>query len=232
MADTSTPRRRPYAPNPESVQAPVVPAVPAVPAVPEPEELFDPDAEAEHVMKTQDGTSPAEPGPVPVEPAKTAQDLINERMATALELLAKNADAGPIKQIPVGKAIIRTSFNPTGSKLRPRLTRSTRMNGFKLQEQTLHNESIRMFNALPAGKYNHGRWVVICLDNREGTAVDLYVQNKSMADRMQNKADARDLRHLLAKILVEAGVPALEGLDEYGRDSRIVAEVEAAAAAS
>jgi hypothetical protein len=163
------------------------------------EELFDPVDEMERTMQAT-GEAPDEPDPAPA-----SQDAINERLTKALEILAENSAGGPIKQIPIGRAKVSTPWNPTGERLRPRLKRVTRMNGFKLQEFTLNNRTIRMFNLLKAGKYNGGKWVVIDQDDREGSSINLYVPNKSVADRLETKAKAKDIEALLEIILTEQG---------------------------
>ena len=166
------------------------------------EELFDPVADLQRQVdaSTREGSdTPA----APVAPAVESQ--LNSRLVEAIEKLADAQTTGPIKQIPISKAIIRTPWNPSGSRLRPKLSRHTFMNGFRMHEQTMKNDAIRLFNQLKPGKYNKGRWVVIAADEQEGTTINLYVQNKSFADRIQLKSDARNLVELLTKIVQEQG---------------------------
>lgn len=186
------------------------------------EELFDPVMAQQAEIDRQEGTREAPAAP------QTSQDEINAKLSQVLEKLADNVDRGPVKQVPLAKAIVRTPWNPTGSRLRPRLQRVTRMNGYRLTETKLTNNAIRMFNQLKGGKYNGGRWVVIDSTDPSGVggAIDLYVQNKSFADRIQLKADARNIDELLWKIIKEQGdEPNLEG--ELTTQVKTVAQLRA-----
>jgi len=191
----------------------------------QPEEMFDPTMAAQAEVDRQEGAASEAPAPT----SQSTQDQVNAKLTAVLERLTEQADRGAVKQIPLAKAKIRTPWNPTGDRMRPKLQRITRMNGFRLTETKLTNNAIRLFNQLRAGKYNQGRWVVMeSTDPAAGNsgAVDLYVQNKSFADRIQLKGDAPTIDVLLWKIVKEQGdEPNIEG--ELSMQAKSVAQLRA-----
>lgn len=179
-----------------------VPPENSIPNDPE-EELFDPVEDLEAQMKASEPTPAAPAADAPA--ADAATTALQARMVEVLEKIVEQNEGGPIKQIPIGKAKIKTPWNPTGSKRRPKLRRITRMNGFRLGEMTLSDDEIRGLNQIKAGKYNNGRWVVIESDSNEsGASVELFVQNKSQQDRLElAKICPKGLIDILAKILAD-----------------------------
>lgn len=116
------------------------------------------------------------------------------------------AEAGPIRQIPAHKAKFRTPWNPDGNKRRVVLSRVCYLNGYRLREIMMSEREVELFNTIRPGKYNKNRWVVIEKPNsneEDKSELHLYVPNKTEADRMRNKEDARNLTEILDKIVSE-----------------------------
>lgn len=135
-------------------------------------------------------------------------------VATLLKLLAQQSDAmtkianasenGPLRQVPISKAKIKTPWNPEGKKNRPELRRPTYLTGARLREILLSEDEINLLNQVKPGKYHGKRWLVTERDgDKEGSAVDIYLPNKTQEDRLALKGDARDLKHVLEQIIAE-----------------------------
>jgi len=128
----------------------------------------------------------ADPEPEVTAPAgqPTAQDLINMKIATALERLAERQDAGPIPQIPITKAIHKTATNPTGGP-RPVLKRAFYQNGNPVRPVNLTNREIELINQLKAGAYHNSRWYVTVENVGDGQQrVHVQVPNKAQEDKL------------------------------------------------
>lgn len=137
--------------------------------------------------------------------AKAKTDLINERLLSILEKLSEKEDQGPIKQIPLPKAALRTPWNPSGRRIgRPKLTRDTYMQGSKLREINMSDEEIELFNQIKAGRYLEGKVVVTEKHADKGKdEVELRMANKTIEDRIIQAQMAPDAVTLLKKILSE-----------------------------
>lgn len=122
----------------------------------------------------------------PIDPidSNEAPRVTDEALKQALVTIAASQEHAPIRQIPLAKARIRTPWNPTGDKKIPKLSRVTRLNGFRLKESRLKNDEIRAFNKLKPGKYHRGKWLVIASNDEEGAAIDVYFPNKTAAHRI------------------------------------------------
>ncbi len=134
-----------------------------------------------------------------------------DREAALLEILGRlseRQDEGPIKQVPVARALYRTPWNPTGKKNRPKLKRATYLNGFRLREMRLTEENIALLNKVKAGKYQDRKWVVVESDGDSedgGASVNIWIPNKTVQDRLKlaNKSAGRGLAALLELIVEE-----------------------------
>lgn len=121
--------------------------------------------------------------------------LNNNIMAQAMLKLAEASENGPIKQIPLAKAKIRTPWNPEGlrDEERPELAMTTYLNGFRLRESLLSSLEIELLNKVRNGKYNRKRWTVIVKQGEEegsGGEKIIYIPNKSQGDRIKLAQDA------------------------------------------
>lgn len=135
-------------------------------------------------------------------PAAPPQDM---NLVKILERLATRTEAGPVPQISMARAKIKTPWNPSGSRSRPKLSRPTYLNGHRLQEMLLSNEEIRLLNKLTAGKYQDRKWLVVEADtDRDGSTVQVFLPNKTESDRLSLKGKARNLTEALTLILDEA----------------------------
>lgn len=133
----------------------------------------------------------------------TQKQTVEEMLVGVLGKLAERQDEGPIKQIPIAKAKYRTPWNPTGAKRKFKLKRATFLNGFRLRENRLHDETIQLLNQLKAGKYQNRKWVVVEADgdqDNEGmnSTVSIWIPNKTVGDRLK-----------LAELGGQRGLPAL-----------------------
>lgn len=135
--------------------------------------------------------------------------VTNDQLAAALVTLAASQESAPIRQIPLARAKVRTPWNPTGDKKRPKLSRVTRLNGFRLKESRLSNDEIRGFNALQPGKYNGRKWIVTSSQDEEGSAIDIYLPNKTAAHRIEFRSTCPnglpDALNLMAREIAAAG---------------------------
>lgn len=121
--------------------------------------------------------------------------LNNNIMAQAMLKLAEASENGPIKQIPLAKAKIRTPWNPEGLRddERPELAMPTYLNGFRLRESLLSSLEIELLNKVRNGKYNRKRWTVIVKQGEEegsGGEKIIYIPNKTQADRIRLAQDS------------------------------------------
>lgn len=129
---------------------------------------------------------------------------VDDRLIAILERLADRQDQGPIAQIPLSKAKFQTPFNPSGERYTEELSRSTYLNGRRLTEMLLSPQEVALLNQLKPGKYHQNQWVVIESDsNSEGSALYLYVPDKTQEQRIALKGAARNFVHLLEQILDE-----------------------------
>jgi hypothetical protein len=126
-------------------------------------------------------------------------------LAKVLERLADRADYGPTPQVRTGRAKIKTPWNPTGALDRPSLSRSTFLNGHRLRETTLSDGEIAGLNQLKAGRYHNRKWLVVeaDVDGRDESSVQVFIPNKTEADRLETKSVARNLQEILDLILAE-----------------------------
>lgn len=150
----------------------------------------------------------------PVTMTQSQLQMLLESIASMAKSQQEFNEGGPIRQIPISKTKIQTPWHPTGEKKRPRLRRVTWLNGYRLREIMLSDKEITLLNQLRAGRYNGNRWTVIesagaTINNGDegqdatNGEVSLYVPNKTQADRIRLKGEARDLEALLSKILDE-----------------------------
>ena len=143
---------------------------------------------------------------VPVEPAKPAAGSpFEERMVKAIEMLAAKQDQGPIQQVPLPRAQLKTPWNPSGKRIgRLKFSRDTWMNGNKLRD-ILHSEKeIALFNQIKAGRYLNGQVVVTEKFSTEGRdEVEIRVANKTTSDKIAQAMFAPDVETMLGKMLAE-----------------------------
>lgn len=133
-------------------------------------------------------------------PAPTDNALVE-----ALARLVSASEDGPIKQVSIAKATYRTPWYTKGpNDTRPKFARKTRINGFLLRERTHSNEEIQLCNQLKPGKYNNRRWFVTLTEGDEGTALDIYLPNKTQSDRLVLAQTAPDLVQAL-KLMINEG---------------------------
>jgi hypothetical protein len=138
-----------------------------------------------------------EPKHVPTDPALLA----------LLSKLIEANDAGPVKQIPRGKALIRTPWHPSGEKNRPKLARTTFINNFPCKEIMMSNEEITLLNELKPGKYLGKKVVVIEDSDKEGSSITIYIPNKSHEDKLWQMQVAPELVVLLRSLDAEQKKP-------------------------
>ncbi len=106
--------------------------------------------------------------------------------------------------MPLSKAIIRTPWNPTGAKKRPNLARPTYLSGARLKEITLSTEEITLLNQLKPGKYHGKKWVVVERDgDKDGSAIDVLVPNRTPEQKLEHQAAVKDLADMLRQIVAE-----------------------------
>jgi hypothetical protein len=119
-------------------------------------------------------------------PPVAAQDALNERMVAAIEKLAERQDQGPQQQIPIHKVPVKTPWNPTGTKNRPKLARPTFINGRKIGELWHTAEEIEKLNQIKPGHYWNRRIVVWSADTSGGfSSINLQFPNKSPDDKYE-----------------------------------------------
>jgi hypothetical protein len=139
-------------------------------------------------------------------PAETGMQA--QQMGALTEILGRlvtRTEAGPIPQVPLARAKIATPWNPKGDRVRPTLSRPTYLNGHRLREITLSNEEITLLNQLTPGRYRNRKWLVVDTDtDGQGSAVQVYLPNKTEADRLEMKSVAKDLADALRLIVAEA----------------------------
>jgi hypothetical protein len=127
-------------------------------------------------------------------------------LAQALARIVDQGETGPIRQVSVAKAKIRTPWNPTGAKVRAKLSRTVRMNGFTLRERMMSDEEITLLNQVQPGKYHDKKWVVMQVDgDADGSAIDLFIPNKTHADQIETvrASVTGDLAGILRVIVAE-----------------------------
>lgn len=140
----------------------------------------------------------------------TRHQSIDERLVAAIELLAAQQEAGPVKQIPLAKAKFCTPWNPTGKRYREELRRPTYLNGHRLRSMMLSEDEIQLLNQLTPGRYHDNRWTVIERhQDDEGTAIQVYIPNRTLQQRLEWKSAAKDLTDALRQIVAEAQRQAL-----------------------
>jgi hypothetical protein len=117
----------------------------------------------------------------------------NQAMVQAFsKFLEGQADSGPIRQIHISKAKIKTPWNPTGRPYRVRLDRNTYMNGHQMREAMMTEEEISLFNQLKGGLYHNKRWMVQVREmGEEGSSSEvlLWIPNKTQDDRVRLAKD-------------------------------------------
>ncbi len=125
-------------------------------------------------------------------------------MANVLERLVDKNETGPIPQIPTARAILPTPWHPSGELSRPSLSRTTYLNGHRCREILMSNEEIVLCNGLKSGRYQNKRWTVVDTDG-DGNAASLqiYLPNKTEADRLEQKSLARNFAEVLRMIHAE-----------------------------
>jgi hypothetical protein len=170
---------------------------------------------AKSKVDPEDGSVPegeAQAQAVPAGGISLTQDQLlallgsNAQMAQAIMKIAESSERGPIKQIPLAKAVIRTAVNPEGKKdhRRPKLKRATYLNGYRLREALLKEEEIKLLNTVKAGRYHNKKWSVREVeagDDESGSSINIYVPNKTQGDRL-----------LLAQAAVHPTDPKRNGL--------------------
>jgi hypothetical protein len=119
--------------------------------------------------------------------------------------IANTMDEDRIAQVPVHKAKIRTAFNPTGEKTRPRLKRPVWFNGAPINPVFLTNEEIELCNQLTPGRYNERQWAVIEHTDNPDKPIEVRVQDAAVEDRMTLYKNAPSFAALCKAILDEAG---------------------------
>lgn len=126
-------------------------------------------------------------------------------VADALAKFVGMVEDGPIRQISITKAKYRTPWHPSGDRDRPKLKRKIRMQGVQLRERMLSNEEIDLLNQLPPGRYQNRRWFVQATDGEDdGTKIDIYLPNKTAADRLTLAQQAPTLVAALKLMIDEA----------------------------
>ena len=156
---------------------------------------------------------------MPAPKGKATADAVDEietpsqtdQIASALARLVHASEEGPIKQTHIGRAIIPTAVNPSGSRTRPRLTRACRMNGSMLRDRLLTNDEITLLNQLKPGKYHGNKWIVMQTDGEDdGSKIDIFIPNKTQTDRLETKQASGDgtLGGILKQIVAEAATRA------------------------
>ncbi len=107
-------------------------------------------------------------------------------LVQSISKIAEQSDRGPIKSIPIAKSKQRTPWNPTGKKVRLKLTRPTYMNGHRLHETRMGELEIQLFNQVKPGRYGeNGRITVIEKGGDEGSReLQVWIPNKTVPDRL------------------------------------------------
>lgn len=126
--------------------------------------------------------------------------------ARALQVLADKQEAGPTPQIPFAQAKFQTPWNPTGEKYARLLKRPVFLNGHRVSEVYLSQDTIDLFNQVRPGRYHDRRWTVTEQDGGvEGSALYIWLQNSRLEDRMYNTqmSAGRGIDGILEKIIAE-----------------------------
>lgn len=134
----------------------------------------------------------------------------NATLGKVLERLADRIEYGPTPQIRAARAKIKTPWNPTGAVRRIKLNRPVYFNGHRLREITLSDGEITGLNKLKAGRYHNRKWLVVeaDLDGKNESSIQVFVPNKTEADRLETKSAARNLQEILDLIIAEQGKAA------------------------
>lgn len=131
---------------------------------------------------------------------KVAESTPSKDLTTIAEVLHRLVDrteAGPVPQVRIANAKFKTPWNPTGTQDRPSLSRTTFLNGHRLREITLSDEEITLFNKLKPGRYHNRKWLVVEADSENGSSIQVFIPNKTEADRLETKAAASNLAGIL-----------------------------------
>lgn len=141
-------------------------------------------------------------GAIPERPDANTQAL--QMVTEVLGRLVDKNEAGPIPQIPVARAILPTPWHPSGSKVRPELARTAYLNGHRLREIMMSDEEITLINGLRAGRYMNRKWTVVDTDGDGNAAsIQIFLPNKTEAERLEQKSLARNFVEVLRMIHAE-----------------------------
>jgi hypothetical protein len=119
-----------------------------------------------------------------------------------VEVLAEDVrDRKASKQVPIGKAKIRTPWNPSGNPRKVKLKfKQLYQNGSRVNPDMMSEEEISLVNQLKPGRYNKRKWEVV---KRRDKSIDIRVPNKTLQQRMTLKGEAKDFAAIVQKILLE-----------------------------
>lgn len=135
--------------------------------------------------------------------------LIQQQMLDVLGKLVGRQEAQGPQQVPLSKYKAKTPWHPTGERRRPKLSRATFLNNFRLQERLMSNEEIELCNQLRPGLYVGRKWRVVSADrDGEGSSIMIYLPNKTESDRLERKSIAPNLEACLRLIVQEQGAAA------------------------
>jgi hypothetical protein len=142
---------------------------------------FDPALDEEVPETTAMAVKPSSDGGTMEERLVAAMEL----MAQSNAMLAKKQDQGPIQQVPLPKAELRTPWYKGPRQGRPKLARNTFMNGNMLREILMSNEEVELFNRVKAGRYCNGQVTITEKFSSEGRdEVEIVVANKTRSDQI------------------------------------------------
>jgi hypothetical protein len=126
----------------------------------------------------------------------------NSELKTLVEVLVEDArDRKASKQVPLGKAKVKTPWNPSGELRKVKLKhKKFYQNGAEVNTDLMTDDEIALVNQLKPGRYNKRKWEVV---KRKDKSLDVRYPNKTLQQRWQLKAEASNFSAIIQKILLE-----------------------------
>lgn len=134
--------------------------------------------------------------------------IAGELRAGLRELTETIQNDGFVKQIPFSKATFNSSFNPTGSKNRPKLVRKVYLNHIQADPNRMTDEEIRLCNELLPGRF-FDNIVEVKETNHNGSLVlEVNYSNKTVEQRMDFMTKVgRSFAEVCQNLIAEAKRP-------------------------
>lgn len=106
------------------------------------------------------------------------------------------------KKITIGEYEPLSAFHPGPKALKPKLTRVSMQNGFRLHEDTLYDEEINLLNKLThSGRYLERKVEVVVNQDGADETVDVRFACRTPDQRIELKGLARDFKEILRQIV-------------------------------